>query len=345
MKRWLRPAAAVFASSYLAALVAVIVALRFGGERFWATALALYLPRIAFLAPLPFTTLALWVFGPRKLLVSQVAAALLVLFPLMGLVVPSIVRGARADRPSFRVLSFNVDSLNHGADDVAAAIEAERPDLVLIQELGTHAAAFIERLQRTFGAVHVSTQFVVASRFPIEEVTDPPRIPYYGKGRSPRFMRYVIATPLGRAAIYNVHPISPRWGFHSLRGQGFRYEIESGRLFSEEHSEPLREDIWLRVLQVRTFAERARAEALPVLIAGDTNLPSLSPILSENLSSFTDGFGRAGAGFGYTFPSRYPFMRIDRILTSSSLEFSTFRVSCRGVSDHLCVVADVRRAE
>lgn len=345
MTRWLRPAAAFFASSYLVALVFVLAALRLGGERFWATALALYLPRIFFLAPLPFTTLALWFFGPRKLLVSQIAAAFLVLFPLMGLTLPSLAPHRHANRPSFRVLSFNVDSLNRGGDQVAAAIESERPDLLLVQELGARAASFIERLQRTFPAVHVSTQFVIASRFPIEEVTDPPRIPYYGRGRSPRFMRYVVATPLGRLAVYNVHPISPRWGFQSIRGEGFRYEISSGRLFSSEHSEPLREDIWLRVLQVQTFAERARTESLPVLIAGDTNLPSLSPTLAESLSSFTDGFGSAGTGFGYTFPSRRPFMRIDRVLSSSSLEFSAFSVSCNGVSDHLCVVADVQRAE
>jgi endonuclease/exonuclease/phosphatase family metal-dependent hydrolase len=158
-------------------------------------------------------------------------------------------------------------------------------------------------------------------------------------------MRYVLASPIGPVAVYNVHPVSPRLGLYSLRGQGLRYEILSGRLFSAARSGPMREDTGLRVLQVRAFSSLAKKEAVPVLVAGDTNLPSLSPALSEHLSWLTDGFHSAGSGLGYTFPSRRPWMRIDRILSSPDLGFSSFKVSCRGTSDHLCVVADVRRAK
>jgi vancomycin resistance protein VanJ len=345
MKTWAPRAASAVAVSYTVGLLVAVLLLRFGGERFWATAVALYLPRIAFLIPLPFTTLALSVFGPRKLLYSQVVALFLVLFPLMGLTVPSTLPGARAGGAGFRVLSFNVDSLRDGSDVVVAAIEAERPDIVLLQEFAGGENDFVERLRRTFGTVHVSTQFIIATRFPMIEVTDPERVPYYGRTRSPRFMRYVLTTPLGAVAVYNVHPISPRLGLQSLRGQGLRREILSGRLFWAARSEPMREDTGLRVLQVLAFSSRARKETLPVLIAGDTNLPSLSPALADHLSWLTDGFGSMGSGFGYTFPAQRPWMRIDRILSSSALAFSSFKVSCRGSSDHLCVVADIERTE
>jgi vancomycin resistance protein VanJ len=257
-------------------------------------------------------------------------------------VLPSPFTHAHAGRASVRVLSFNVDSLADGADLVAAAIEAERPDVALLQEFAGNEP-FIERLRKTFTDVRVSTQFVLASRFPVTEVTEPPKLPYGDKQRSPRFVRYVLATPLGPIAVYSVHPISPRWGFYSLRGQGLRREILSGRLFSAARSGQLREDTGLRVLQVETFAAEAARETLPVLIAGDTNLPSLSPALATNLGAFTDAFTRAGSGFGYTFPARHPWMRIDRMLGSSALEFTSFKVNCAGTSDHLCVVADVER--
>jgi vancomycin resistance protein VanJ len=277
-------------------------------------------------------------------LYSQALAALVVLFPLMGLELPSPLTAGRAGRDGFRVLSFNVDSVNSGPERVAAAIEAERPDVVLLQEFTAGHDDFLDRLRRSIGTVRVSTQFVIATRFPMVEATDPERLSYYEAARSPRFVRYVLKTPLGPVAVYNVHPISPRLGFKYLRGDGLRREILSGRLFSAARSGPMREDTGLRVLQVHTFSSLAKNETLPVLVAGDTNLPSLSPAFSEHLSWLTDGFGSAGSGFGYTFPSQRPWMRIDRILTSSTLTFSSFKVSCREASDHLCVVADIERA-
>src|SRR5690349_16392846 len=53
MRAWLRTAAAWLAAAYVAALLATTLLLRFVGEHFWVTSLALYLPRLAFLAPVP----------------------------------------------------------------------------------------------------------------------------------------------------------------------------------------------------------------------------------------------------------------------------------------------------
>jgi endonuclease/exonuclease/phosphatase family metal-dependent hydrolase len=88
----------------------------------------------------------------------------------------------------------------------------------------------------------------------------------------------------------------------------------------------------------------ASAETGPVLIAGDTNLPGLSETLTANLSNFSDGFREAGAGFGYTFPVGHPWMRIDRMFTTKELAFTSFSVGCRWTSDHLCISAEVKRA-
>lgn len=341
MKTWLRRAAAFLAVAYVVVLVVATLLLRFVGERYWGTAVALYLPRIAFFAPLPFTVAALFFFGPRRLLPTQLVAALIVFFPLMGLTLPSPFHRAHAGRPSLRVLSFNVDSLFFGPDRVAEAIEGEHPDVVLLQEFPGGNQPFLDRLRRTFADVRVATQFVIATRFPLAEMTEPERLPYGDRRRSPRFVRYVVQSPFGSLAVYNVHPVSPRYGLYSLRGQGLRREILSGRLFNAARSGPLREDTGLRVLQVQTFAARAARESMPVLVAGDTNLPSLSPALADNLGQFTDGFRVAGSGFGYTFPARRSWMRIDRMFASAGLNFTSFHVGCKECSDHLCVVADV----
>ena len=73
----------IAAIAYPLSLLAILVSLRWIGERWWVTTTALYLPRWPFAAPLPLLALALAVAGPRRLLLTQVAA-LLLLIPLLG---------------------------------------------------------------------------------------------------------------------------------------------------------------------------------------------------------------------------------------------------------------------
>jgi endonuclease/exonuclease/phosphatase family metal-dependent hydrolase len=106
----------------------------------------------------------------------------------------------------------------------------------------------------------------------------------------------------------------------------------------------LEQNASLRWLHVEAAARAARSERFPVLLAGDTNLPGLSAALHRHLSGYQDGFRQASWGFGYTFPRRYPFLRLDRVLASRELRFSEFQVGCPiDVSDHLCVVARLTR--
>jgi endonuclease/exonuclease/phosphatase family metal-dependent hydrolase len=340
MKIWARRLAAAAALLYLGGLFALFALFRFAGERWWVTGVGLYVPRSAFLLPLPFTVAALLLFGPRRLLWSQLAAALFVVFPLMGFVASWPARRAG---PTVRVLSFNVNSSYAGVDVVADAIAKWSPDIVLMQESLDNGEQLRARFAEQYPTVRLSTQFVVATRFSIDSATAPDVIPHEGRARSPRFVRYTMQTPLGEVAVYDVHPISPRMGMYALRGKkGLREELSTGSFFRAEHVANMQRDSTLRGLQVGAVAAMAAGERIPVIIGGDTNLPTLSPVLRE-LSPFVDGFSSSGFGFGYTYPARLPWMRIDRILTSRDLVFTRFAVGCQGASDHLCVVADLAR--
>jgi endonuclease/exonuclease/phosphatase family metal-dependent hydrolase len=333
--------AAAAALVYEGGLFAVSLLLRFAGERWWVTGVGLYVPRSVFLLPLPFTVGALLWFGPRKLLWSQLVAALFVVFYLMGLVVSW---PARRTGPVVRVLSFNVNSAYAGVDVVADAVAKWSPDIVLLQEALENGEQIRARLAQLYPTVRLSTQFVVATRFSIDSSTAPDTLPYDGRSRSPRFVRYTMNTPLGEVAAYDVHPISPRTGMYALRGKrGLRDELSTGSFFRAEHVANMQHDSALRALQVHTVAQMAAGEKIPVVIGGDTNLPTLSPVLRRELSPFVDGFSSSGFGFGYTYPARLPWMRIDRVLASYDLVFTGFAVGCRGASDHLCVVADLAR--
>ncbi len=339
VRLWARRIAAAAAIGYLAALVLIVLLLHTVGERWWATGVGLYLPRLGFALPLPFVVALLLLFGPRELLYSQLAALLIVVFPLMGFVVS--VPTSRGE-PSLRVLSFNVNSAYFGVDVVVDAITSYSPDVVLIQEIFDNGNELEAALKPHFPTVLRSTQFIVATKYAVDSTVEPGKLPHEGRARSPRFIRYTAKTALGEVVLYNVHPISPRYGMYAIRGKGFRRELLTGRFFKAENTDEMQGDSELRKSQVEAFARSAAAETGTVIIGGDTNLPTLSPILS-NLSPFVEGFPSTGFGFGYTFPAKLPWMRIDRILTSRDLTFTSFTVGCKGASDHLCVVADVRR--
>jgi vancomycin resistance protein VanJ len=339
--KWLRGVAVTAAVLYPLALAATTAALRYIGERWWVTTVALYLPRLAFAAPLPFLVAALVACSATRWLWLESISAILLLFPLMGLVVPA-PRAFDSGAPKLRILSYNVNSTFGGADRLAQEVERFSPDLVLMQEIGVP-----DELKRVFGAsyatVDSSGQFFVASRLPIVSKVDPERLTFgQGGAASAGYRAYVVESPFGRVRVFNVHPISPREDFHALRGRGLRREILSGRFFSGTAAPAVLANAKVREAQVEAFARATAESAEPVVIGGDTNLPGLSLIFSRYLSGFRDGFVEAGSGFGYTYPNdRRPWMRIDRILTTSDLRVTRFQIGASGASDHLCVVADV----
>ncbi|MEO7035134.1 MAG: endonuclease/exonuclease/phosphatase family protein [Polyangiaceae bacterium] len=339
MRRVLRVATKLSAYAYPAILLVWCLSLYWVGERWWVTAAALYAPRALLALPLPFIAAALWATGLRRLLWTQILAAALVLFPLMGFVMPWPSSSPKGR--TLRLLSFNVDSAFSGAQGISEQIVATSPDVVLVEEAPPWDKALADGLRAHFPFVETSTQFIIASKFPIESSTEPAKIPFYSRERSPRFMRYVLRTPLGPAVVYCVHPLSPRGVLHINRFRGAFHQLLSGQLLTGDSEAEMESNATLRALQVEAMALQAGHESLPVIIAGDTNLPGLSSTLRRTLASYEDGFSAASWGFGYTYPTKHPFLRLDRVVVSEELRVVSFQVGCRGVSDHLCVVADI----
>jgi len=338
----LRRGLALLAYGYTITLGLVLFALYWCGERWWVTTALLYVPRIAFAIPLPLIVLGLIFSGNRRLLWTQLVALAIVLFPLMGFVLPWPSPAPPAGR-SLRLLSFNVDSAFFGVPRVVEQITQALPDVALIQEGQFNGGELRERLRGFYPYVEASNQFTIASRFRILETTEQPMLPYYGRQRHGRFMRYLLDTPLGQLAFYSVHPISPRGALHVHRFRDALHLLRTGALLAGDPEADLGSNTGLRALQIAAVAEASLRERVPVVIAGDTNLPGLSLIFRNNLSRYADAFQVASSGFGYSFPAKQPFLRLDRILSGPELRFTSFRVGCQGVSDHLCVVAEIER--
>jgi endonuclease/exonuclease/phosphatase (EEP) superfamily protein YafD len=334
----LRTLTILLALAYPIALAAIILAFRYVGERWWVTLVAMYLPRIGFALPLPFVVIAVLLWGSRRLMALQGLSILLIVFPLMGLTPGTGRLSGQAAGPVIRLVSYNVGLGALGIRGVVAQIRELSPDLVLLQD----ASANTERdLREAFDGweVRLDGQFFVASRYPILDAWNPPLIIHQVGTGTAHFVRYTLQTPLGVVDVFNTHPTSPRQGLEEVRGSGLREEILSGRLLAGKASRPVELNAYRRQRQVESLAAAAGTSPHPVIIAGDTNLPGLSWVLAERLGRFRDAFSEAGLGFGYTFPARRPWMRIDRILTNGQLRAVDFRVGDAVASDHRCVFA------
>jgi endonuclease/exonuclease/phosphatase (EEP) superfamily protein YafD len=333
------------AVAYPAALLLGLFAMRVIGERWSLSTILLYLPRAALGLPLPPLVFALCFVRPRRWLLTQLVAALILLFPIMGL----RLAGPRAPTPGaprLRLLTANVDLGSATVVELASAIVGTDADIVCMQEapddesyrLAPHLPGYV---------VRADGQFIVASKWPITDVYLPPAIRSDGEIFGASFVRYRIAAPGGLIDVYNVHPVSPHGSFDRLRGDGLFYELVSGRLFvNDKGYRKLRHNARVRELQVRALAQHARAAPYPVLVAGDTNLPARSWILEHYLGGFADGFFEVGRGFGYTFPARRapPWLRLDRVLADDHFRFVSFGRLDVHVSKHFPVVADLERA-
>ena len=319
---------------YLLALLSLLIATSTIGERSWLLLLSLYLPRGLLLLPLLVLLPLLWWRCHKIWLGLPLGTLLVVLFPLMGLTLhlPHAERG----QPQLRLVSYNVWFGRRGDAEVVAALQALRPDVVVAQATNDRT---YQLLRRTYPNFFESShaEYAIVSRYPIESSEQAPLLP----GTSaPAYVRYTLRTPIGPVDLFSVHPYSPRPGIESLRGQGFWVSLKESLWPSAEAERAVTANRDIRQAQIDTIAVALTRAAHPVLVAGDTNLPTLSATFARAFGHLQDGFASVGFGFGYTFPAhKFPWMRIDRVLADRHFRFAQFLVGSRNGSDHCPVLA------
>lgn len=298
----------------MAAVVLFISVLLFG-EQSRLTLTVVYLPRLPLLLAASLGALAAPLTRRKvPLLVAiQVALCLVVLFPVMGM---AVGRSRPAERP-IHLASYNVFFGRAGRPALVEEIVAIPADIVVLQ------AAFDslgEKLRQRLPerTIRQDGEFLLVSKFPVRTVEVPPHLP---DGTPAMFVKYVIDTSSGPLRVYSVHAYSPR---HALSGD----------------REP-DDDIAQREGQIGAAVAAARSDVPPFVIAGDTNLPALSAIGRRHFDGLTDAFADVGFGFGYTFPTKRPWMRIDRVLAGAGVRFADVRVGARGASDHRALFVDL----
>jgi len=323
--------------AYALALVLVALGMRFVGERWFLTTLCLYLPRLGWILPWPLVVLLLFVVGQRRLGIAfTIVVPLFVVFVLMGYRVGAVHHAPQ----TLRLMTWNTFFGRNGNDDIYEDVLLEQPDVFVSQATGQRTRDTF-RLRPAGYQLSNDGEFLIASKLPIIDKEVPPMIDH---DHPSAWVRYTLQSKDGPIDVFVMHPRSPRDGVEEARGSGFRSRLHDLGLLGES-IDHVAKNTTLRRRQVESLCEGVRRAKNPVLIAGDTNLPTLSWLYHRTLGALDvkEAFDEAGAGFGYTFPAKVPWMRIDRVLASAPFQVLRVRDGGKLESDHRYVVVDLAR--
>jgi endonuclease/exonuclease/phosphatase (EEP) superfamily protein YafD len=230
---------------------------------------------------------------------------------------------------TLRVMTWNVHFGSSGVDRLIRALERFQPDVVCLQE----AKAYRQRrdpvpeLREAFPQWHWARQgeFVVASRFPL--VTSRPRPLSDRKGLRPS-LAVTLQAKGTTLTVFNVH-----WSTAATSTNLTRNLRQPESYLKHSHQVRMKQ-----AEGVRRLVAEARG---PVLVAGDFNTPPRSQPYRRLTAALQDCFARGGWGWGYTYRSDRPILRIDYVFASPEVKVRRCFVPRIGGSDHRPVVADV----
>ncbi len=315
---------------YLAGLVLLWAATRLIAEGWWLTTLLLYLPQVVYLAPLALLTPWAFVKCDGRALAIQILAALLVAWPMMGYQFSGGGPAAAAPAGGLRVMTWNIHGGTEGVEQILAEVQRHKPDLVLMQEAKQWTPEpLIRPLREGFAGWHTyhESEYFLASRHPIRGADTEP---LYNALKRPGFSA-VIDTPQGPVRLFGVHFNTAVRGESLLR----RRRSLPGYLYHTGDT---------RAQQAATLRSWIAEEDRPLLVMGDFNTPPAGRIYGSLAGDLQDCFGKAGRGWGFTYPTERPLLRIDHIFASPHWDVERCWVGGEG-SDHRPVIADVTLRE
>lgn len=310
---------------------ALALTYRLAGDTTWWGTTLLYAGRWPWLA-LPAALLPAALLWRRSMLLPITIAVLLIVGPVMGGAVslrPLVTRPEAT--PVLRVLTYNVEGGRVVAFNLDAILRESQPDLAGFQECGATIRAELVKLQEWTVVDTSGPGLCFLSRFPLDSaVRVMPAKVFQEAGGAASAARYMIRTPGGSVAVFNLHLETPRHGVEFLFSDPARApaEIEGNTL--------------LRQTESRVVRRWVDSTSGPRIVLGDFNLPSESAIFRASWSDLEDAWEGGGNGFGFTKDNGWIRVRIDHILASEELTVVGTRVLRDYGSDHLPVLGVYR---
>ncbi|HZY89209.1 MAG TPA: endonuclease/exonuclease/phosphatase family protein [Gemmataceae bacterium] len=311
--------------SYLAVALGLWALLRWA-DLWWPASVFLFAPRWLCALPLLALLPAAGLLRRKGLLVPLGLAAAVIAGPVTGLCVPwrPLLSPAPAG-PRLRLVTCNL----HGSEAVEphrleALVQGSGADVVVLQEWPEAEASSLGTEPGWHR--HATPRLFLASRFPIRRVIELGRNSYEPEGS---VACYDLDTPAGVVHLFSLHLASPRDSLYAAVHEDRKgaAEVAANSALRREQSEYV--------------ARHTAGLGGPVLLAGDFNTPPESALFREVWGDYTDAFGAAGWGWGYTFAGGKTRVRIDHVLAGRGWHCDRCRVGPHVGSPHRPVVADL----
>ena len=247
---------------------------------------------------------------------SEAALAVAFMLVNLALIMPVYVRRTQwANGGTLRVLSANVQWSNRSYERLRRVIRSLDPDLIMLVEVTTEWTFALNDLQAAYPfskSVLCQNGFGIAlySRVPFERA----EIAYLGRVKLPSVVAR-IRFQEQRLTVIGTQPVSPTSPYRAKR----------------------------RNRQLAALAEFARLQGGPLMILGDLNTTSWSPVFQNFLRTTQLRDSRAGFGLQPTWPAAVALLRIpiDHCMVSSEIVVQQRRIGPSFGSDHLPVIVDV----
>lgn len=292
-------------------------------ERHWFTLLLAYAPPFLWLIP----TLLLFPFALWKRDRSSLVLLCASLVPqpyLLGchLSLPNHTK----DTP-LGVLTYNIEHGSGGIGAVASVIRNSQAEVICLQEVSPYRKLSdpLLGLQKALPTYHIvrAGEVAIATILPLSHIRSFPMpggrqglcgdITWHGHQIT------VVAVHLSTAL--------DRESFANNRGARLPGYLKRSGLARQQQTE-------------RLIAETQSITG-PLLVCGDFNTPPRGQVYRRLATAYLDTFAQSGRGFGWTFPTALPVLRIDYIFTRNLQPYRT-RVLPNRASDHRPLLAEVR---
>ncbi len=246
-------------------------------------------------------------------------------------------RASSADR-LIRVMTYNIQSGHGNLDGTVAAIHAEAPDIVALQEVDVHWAdrsAFADQAALLGERLRMEVRFARIYRIPNTDATKPPR--EFGVALLSRFP--IVSwrnDTITRLSTQDVNPRpEPAPGLleAEINAHGTMIRVFNTHL-------DYRADPGVRRQQVTEMLRAIGERPVPTIVFGDMNAPPTAAELRPLLERLHDTWPAAN-GPGLTYPADKPEKRIDYVLVSPHFRVRRAVVPESQASDHRPVVVDL----
>jgi vancomycin resistance protein VanJ len=329
----LKRAGHVIAWASLLAVVAGWLAIALLGDRVWWTLPILFGPRWVWLLFVAGIVPCI-VVSPRRGVPLAVAAALIAAVGIMDWRL-GLGRFVRASGVHVWVMTLNAGAGSSVPQSPRILNEIRRvdADVVVITECGGGLPAALQTMSATYQVrIAKETSNCLLTKGTITGWWERDPTDAFRQSGSGAIERAEVVLPQGAVRLGLVHLATPRDALQEFRDIS---QIPSlGELTRrntaerEEESEHAVE--WID-----------RGAPMPLIIAGDFNLPIESAIYRRNWSRFRNAFSEVGWGPGYTKHTRWWGLRIDHVLSGSDVRPLRSYVGRDVGSDHLPLIASL----